>query len=227
MNPYLKMLENPKKTLIMSLPKNDPALCRAAFEAGADAVKVHINVEHRASGSRFGRLDEERPALEQMLSEATGPMGLMIGASLALTAQDVSAASRMGFDFFSMYAHHMPVIAPTPNQTWMVACDGTYALDEVSVMHRVGAQVLEASIMPGAEYGAPLSLRDLMKYSALRTHTPLPIVVPTQRAIRPDEVRALSDIGMNGLMIGAVVTGQEEASIRRAVSAFRNVIDRM
>ena len=56
MNPYLKMLENPKMTLIMSLPKNDPALCRAAFEAGADAVKVHINVEHRASGSRFGRL---------------------------------------------------------------------------------------------------------------------------------------------------------------------------
>lgn len=94
-------------------------------------------------------------------------------------------------------------------------------------MQRVGAQVLEASIMPGAEYGFPLSLRDLMRYSALRAHTQLPIVIPTQRAIRPEELRALASIGMNGLMIGAVVTGQEEVSIRKAVRAFRNAIDRM
>lgn len=227
MNEYLNLLASPKITLIMSLPQNDTALCRAVFEEGADAVKVHINVEHRASGSRFGRLAEERPALEKMLAEAKGPMGLMIGASVEAAAQDVEAASQMGFDFFSVYAHHMPVIGPTPSQAWMVACDGSYSLDEVAAMQRVGAQVLEASIMPGAEYGFPLSLRDLMRYSALRAHTQLPIVIPTQRAIRPEELRALASIGMNGLMIGAVVTGQEEASIRKTVRAFRNAIDRM
>ena len=59
MNEYLRMLSEKRLTLIMSLPYNDPALCRAAFEAGADVVKVHINVEHRASGTHFGRLAEE------------------------------------------------------------------------------------------------------------------------------------------------------------------------
>ena len=79
MNEYLRMLSEKRLTLIMSLPYNDPALCRAAFEAGADVVKVHINVEHRASGTHFGRLAEEREALEEMLSHRAGPMGLVLG----------------------------------------------------------------------------------------------------------------------------------------------------
>lgn len=227
MNAFLKQLSSPGMTLIMSLPANDPVLCRAAFEEGADAVKVHINVEHRASGTRFGQLGEERAALEEMLACAAGPMGLMIGGSLEAAALDVFAASQMGFDFFSAYAHHMPAGLQTPDQTWMIACDGTYSPDEVEAMQRMGVQVLEASIMPGAEYGQPLSLRDMLCYGALRAHTQLPVVVPTQRAIRPEEVRALADAGMNGLMIGAVVTGRTEESIRRAVCEFRNAIDRM
>ena len=227
MHTLLHLLSQSKPALIMSLPKNDPALCRAAFEEGADAVKVHINVEHRASGSRFDRLDEERAALEEMLRHASGPMGLMIGASLEAAALDADEAARMSFDFFSVYAHHMPVLDPAHSPTWMVACDGSYSCEEVAAMERVGASVLEASIMPGSEYGQPLSMRDLMRYSVLRAHTALPIVVPTQRAVRPEEVRALYHAGMNGLMIGAVVTGQTKDSIRQAVRAFRQAIDRI
>ena len=227
MKTILELLSSARPALIMSLPKNDPALCRAAFEEGADAVKVHINVEHRASGSRFGRLCEERGALETMLALARGSMGLMLGAGLEAAALDAQEATRMGFDFFSVYAHHMPVLDAATTPAWMAACDGTYSADEIAAMQRVGVQVLEASIMPGAEYGQPLSLRDLLRYSVLRTHTDLPIVVPTQRFIRPEEVPALCRAGMNGLMIGAIVTGQTEETIRRAVSAFRNAIDRM
>ena len=53
------------------------------------------------------------------------------------------------------------------------------------------------------------------------------MVVPTQRLIRPEQVRALAQTGVRGLMIGAVVTGRTEDSIRKAVHAFRNAIDRM
>ena len=41
MNRYLKLLNSQNMTLIMSLPANAPALCRAAFEESADVVKVH------------------------------------------------------------------------------------------------------------------------------------------------------------------------------------------
>ena len=53
----------------------------------------------------------------------------------------------------------------------------------------------------------------------------VPVVVPTQRAILPEEVGALIQAGVKGLMIGAVVTGKEEASIAKAVAAFRKAID--
>lgn len=227
MKRYINLLNSRKMALIMSLPVNEPALCRAAFEEGADVVKVHINVEHRASGTHFGRLCEARGALEKMLSCAKGPMGLVPGASLETAALDLQEAAEMGFDFFSIYAHHMPVGFTFKDHAWMVACDGSYSLEEIAAMQHCGADVLEASIMPGAEYGQPLSMRDLLRYRSIVLHSSLPVVVPTQRFIRPQELPALADTGVKGLMIGAVVTGRTEESIRRAVNAFRNAIDRM
>ena len=227
MNEFTKLFEKRRPVLIMSLPANDPALCRAAFEEGADVVKVHINVEHRASGTHFGRLAQEGQALRQMLSEAKGPMGLVPGASMEAVRMDIQEASEMGFAFFSTYIHHMPVLETPVPQAWMAACDGSYDLSEIKAVKRLGAQVLEASVMPGAEYGQPLSMRDVMRYSLIAEQTDLPMVVPTQRFIRPQELAALADAGMRGIMIGAVVTGRTEDSIRRGVAAFRNAIDRM
>ena len=121
----------------------------------------------------------------------------------------------------------MPAAAVQTPQAWMTACDGTYAPEEIAAMERLGAAVVEASIMPGAEYGQRLTMRDLLRYSAIVQNTSLPVVVPTQRLILPQEVKALAQTGVRGLMIGAVVTGRTQESIRRAVSAFRNEIDRM
>lgn len=226
MNRYLELLHSSRPALIMSLPHNDPALCRAAFEEGADAVKVHINVDHRASGTHFGSLAEEGAAFREMLSAAPGPMGLVPGASLETAARDADEAARMGFAFFSIYTHQMPVTLPK-GPAWMMACDGTYSLEEIAAMERMGAGVVEASIVPGTEYGQPLCMRDLLRYSAIAAHTSLPVVVPSQRCIRPEEIGALAQTGVRGIMIGAVVTGHTEEGIRRAVSAFRNAIDRM
>ena len=227
MNRFLELFSSAKPVLIMSLPANDPALCRAAFDEGADVVKVHINVEHRASGTRFGSLSEEKAALEEMLAYAKGPMGLVPGASVEAAARDVEQAAQLGFDFFSIYAHHMPVVTVPIKQTWMIACDGSYSPAEIAAMEPMGAGVLEASVMPGAEYGYPLTMRDLLTYRTVANSTSLPMVVPTQRFIRPEDLPALVQAGMRGLMIGAVVTGRQEESIRRAVAAFRNQIDRM
>jgi len=227
MNGFLNLFSSGKPVLIMSLPQNDPALCRAAFEEGADVVKVHINVQHRASGTHFGSLQEEKNALQEMLAYAKGPMGLVPGASLEAAQRDMYEAAEMGFDFFSIYAHHMPVITSPLKQTWMLACDGTYSLPEIAAMEKMGAGVVEASVMPGAEYGQPLNGRDLLRYHTIAQSTSLPVVVPTQRFIHPQELPALMQTGVRGLMIGAVVTGRTEDSIRRAVAAFRNEIDWM
>ena len=223
-NDYLQLFEDKKLVLIMSLPENNPAWCKAAFEAGADAVKVHINVEHRASGTHFGRLAEERPKLEEMLSRRTGPMGLVLGGSLENAALDAEEACKLPFSFHSIYAHHMPAWA-IGNVPLMAACDSSYSLDEIRAMPAMGTDVLEASVIPGGEYGQKLSMRDLVRYRMISQAVSVPVVVPTQRTILPEEVSALIQAGVKGLMIGAVVTGKEEATIAKAVAAFRKAID--
>lgn len=222
---YLSLFSEKKLTLIMSLPRNDPDWCKAAFEAGADAVKVHINVTHRASGTVFGSLSEESHAFEAMLNQRSGPMGLVLGGSLEQAARDALAVRDLPFSFHSVYAHHMPAWALGSGVPLMAACDGSYSLDEISRMPALGCDVLEASVIPGNEYGQALSMRDLIRYSAISGAVSVPVVVPTQRAIRPDEVGALIRAGVKGLMIGAVVTGRDQASIARAVAAFRKAID--
>ena len=225
MNDYLRLFSEKKLVLIMSLPQNDPLLCRAAFEAGADAVKVHINVDHRASGTHFGRLSEERPALEEMLARRAGPMGLVLGGSLEAAALDAEDASRLPFSFHSVYAHHLPAWALGGKAALMAACDSSYPLELIAAMPSVGADVLEASVIPGSEYGQPLSMRDLLLYKRIAEAVNIPVVVPTQRAIRPQEVGQLIRCGVRGLMIGAVVTGKTERSVAASVAAFRKAID--
>ena len=227
-NAYLELFEKKKIVLIMSLPVNNPALARAAFEEGADAVKVHINVAHRASGTHFGRLSEEGDALQEMLAHRTGPMGLVPGGSLEDAELDLKEVQQLPFDFLSIYAHHLPAYAAEKGrQAWMMACDSTYSLEEIAELPTAGTDVLEASIIPGAEYGQRLSVRDLLKYRAITSRVNVPVIVPTQRAVRPEEVKELVSAGVRGIMIGAIVTGREEKSIREAVRAFRREIDRL
>ena len=76
-------------------------------------------------------------------------------------------------------------------------------------------------------YGQRLTAKELLEYAAITENSLLPVVIPTQRAIRLEEVKLLSDIGVSGIMIGAVVTGKTKETIRRSVSEFRSAIDRL
>lgn len=227
MNPFVKMLNEKPMTLIMSLPKNDAAMSRAAYEAGADVVKVHCNLSHRASKNGFGPLDAYTEVFAQMLAEARGPMGLVPGADPSDVLRDMDAASRLGFDFFSLYAHHAPPTLLRLPQALMAACAHDYTTSEAARFQDTGAAVLEASVIAAEGYGQPLSLRDIIAYQRLCQASALPVVVPTQRHVLPEDVPYLRDAGVRGIMIGAIVTGSETESMRPAIAAFRRAIDRL
>lgn len=65
--------------LIVSLAANDPELARAAQEAGADAVKLHLNTVHEITGSRFGSWEEEREGILAVLAAVDLPVGVVPG----------------------------------------------------------------------------------------------------------------------------------------------------
>ena len=57
--------------------------------------------------------------------------------------------------------------------------------------------------------------------------TALPVVVPTQRRVLPEDLPYLRGAGVKGIMIGAIVTGTEPAGILRSIRTFREAIDRL
>nr|WP_261769664.1 hypothetical protein [Paenibacillus xylanexedens] len=223
------MLEQKPLSLIVSLPGNDLALARAAREEGADALKVHFNVGHRASGNHFGSLDEYTEVFRAIRSEFAGPFGVVPSGSIEGTRrEDVERLAGMGFDFYSIYAHHLPsFMLQNLGLESTFAINNEYDVSLVASAAHFGFTALEASIVPGKEYGTPLSFADVLHYRQLVLQAGVPVLVPSQRKLVPEDVPVLHHSGIKAIMLGAIVTGKTEDELRRAVSSFRNAIDRL
>jgi len=225
MNRILELIKN-GPVLIMSLPANDPALARAALNGGADALKVHIRVHHAASGTHFGSLSEERDRLQEIIELFPGPVGIVAGAETPATPQEMGELRRLGIDFFDLYIGHMPA--------WMwrvegmgkaVALDPAYTIHQAIALENLGVDLLEAAIIPHEGYGKPLTVADLAAYRDLHDTVDIPLIVPSQRAIRPEEATLITgNCGIEALMIGAIVTGATPREIEAAVKAFKTAM---
>lgn len=222
-----RLLEAKTMTLVASLPDNTPDLARAAVENGADVIKVHLNVVHRASNTCFGPLEEERERLLAVLEAAADiPVGIVPGGRPGIGRMEIEPLIGMGFDFVSAYAVHLSAAFLTVKGIGkMVALDSSYTLEDARAMAGLGVDVLEASIIPPEGYGHPLTAADVLRYAALARAFDGPVVVPTQRKIVPDDLSALMMAGVRGLMIGAVVAGKDPLSYGAATKLYRRVID--
>jgi len=227
----IAMLTRP--ALLVSLPRNDPELARAAIDAGAEGLKVHINLQHAAADEGFGSWQEESTAIEQICALGV-PVGIVPGtAENMCSPADVQRMADAGIDFVDAYLTDMPV--------WMLDTD-----TGIDIMAAVAYQdlpphgtpegltllpqirMIEASVLPHEGYGKPLCLADLKTYAHLAEMMRpggVPVVVPSQRAILPQQVASLHKVGVRGILIGAIVTGKQPDSIRRATEEFRAAVD--
>lgn len=227
MNRLRQALHEPKLQLFVSLPSNDLELAEAAIQEGADGLKVHINVEHRASSNSFGPLSEYAETFGQIRSLLDGPLGIVPGGSLdSINPQEIEQLIELEIDFFSIYAWHMPTfllnnskLAPT------FAIDNVFDVRLLEAAKAFNVEALEASVIPSEQYGTSLTFADLLRYRWLAQNTDLPVIVPSQRRLVSGDVPALKDSGIRALLLGAVVVGKSPDDIRRAVHDFRNAID--
>lgn len=213
--------------LIVSLPANDMKLAEAAWDNGADVVKVHMNVEHRASGTRFGSFDEEKTFFNKLIETKRGTVGIVAGGNIESVVRDYTKAVELGFDFISLYAHHMPArFLNDARIKHMLAADYTYSLDKIKFLAKTSADIFEMSVIEPEGYGKPLNADDISRYGLICNSICKPVVLPTQRNILPEEIGMLKETGISGIMIGAIVTGKDENSLAKSVLNFRNAIDR-
>lgn len=220
-------LNENKMTLIVSLPENRFDLAKAAIQAGVDSIKLHVNVHHRASGNVFEAVESYVEVFRRIRDEFSGPLGIVPGGSFEdIRKSEMERLLALGFNFYSIYAHDMP--------SWMLGLDkiektfaisSDYSLTSICNVKHLGITALEASIIPGEEYGTPLTFKDVIAYNWLTQHVDVPVLVPSQRKLVPSDIPILTKAGVKAIMLGAIVIGNTEESIQQAISSFRNAID--
>ncbi len=68
-------------------------------------------------------------------------------------------------------------------------------------------------------------MADLAAYRDLHDTVDIPIIVPSQRAFSAEEASLISgECGIEGIMIGAIVTGSTAPEIEAAVRKFKAAI---
>ncbi|WP_045521458.1 hypothetical protein [Neobacillus niacini] len=216
-----------KMTLIVSLPENRFDLARAAIQTGVDAVKLHVNVNHRASGNMFKSVESYVEIFRSIRDEFSGPLGIVPGGSFGdIKQSEMEQLIALGFNFYSIYAHDKP--------SWMLGLDkiektfaisSDYSLETIGNVKHLGVTALEASIIRGEEYGSPLTFKDVLAYNWLVQHVDVPVLVPSQRKLVPSDIPLLAKAGVKAVMLGAIVIGHTEESIQHAIISFRNAID--
>lgn len=227
---FKQMIADNKFSLVVSLPSNNLDLAKAALEGGAQAVKVHCNVWHRASGHTFGTYQENKPFLKELISLCGDvPVGLVPGAEEAfITVEERLELESMGLGFFSSYIHHLPChMMESKKLVKMAAIDYTYNQNTLDAVKNSAIDVLECSVQPGGNYGTPLNYADILRYSDIAGKSGKNCLIPTQRNIKPQEVKHLADAGCKAVMIGAIVMGKEPDAeqVKSVTAAFRNAID--
>lgn len=228
MNKLVELFENNKFTLLVSITRNDVELARIAQEAGADAVKVHLNVAHFASGTNFGSWAEEKANILKIRQTLNIPLGIVLGAEDQPSAEDLAEIRQAGFDFWDLFAHHTaPAYFDWDDMGHMVAVNSAWTPKFVENLIPQGVDVIESSIIPQTNYRSRLTAADISQYAHLVGSASVPIIVPTQKAVRPEEVKYLYRAGVSGIAIGAVVTGLGTERLRDTVSAFRSAIDEL
>ena len=229
MNKLLDRLNNNKMCLIASIPENNYDIAKAAWEAGADAVKVHINVWHRASNNTFGTLEDNFEVFSKILKDCPVPVGIVVGEDAFVAEENVDKAIEMGFDFISLYGHHTPAsLAYRKDITNFFAVNSTYTLDEINAVSNSSfADILEMSICLPETYGERLNAKDLVRYEYISKHSAIPTVVPTQHYVLPTDVKALYKCGVKAVMVGAISMGKEIETISKTLKEFRKEIDKL
>jgi hypothetical protein len=222
-----EMIQKKKMTLIVSLPENRLDLAKAAIRAGVDAVKLHVNVEHRASGTRFGSVEAYKDVFRNIRNEFSGPLGIVPGGTFEdINQTEMKQLIDLGFTYYSIYAHHQP--------SWMLglekiektfAISSDYNIASIGKVQHLGVSALEASIVRSEEYGTPLTFMDVLAYNRLVQNVDIPVLVPSQRKLVPSDIPILVRAGVKAVMLGAVVIGHTEASIQTQVQSFREKID--
>lgn len=217
---------DPKRFLLLcDLHSNSCEFSRAAEESGVDAVMLHLN-ESPAQGARFGGLEIEEDSIKECLAGANIPFGLTIGDARLLTSDEWERCVALGFSFVNMFAHHMPTFVWKDDRLMKVASLGPgYILEQIrsiAEFREFSAFIASFTAMQG--FGSNLNVLDITTLKLITGLAKKPVLLPTQKLVRPEDVPVLRTLGLRGLTITSVAYGNSVDTLKETVQQFRQAI---
>lgn len=214
--PLYRSLASGDFPVVVSLARHDLDLAKAALDAGATAIKTHLNAYHRATGTTFGSFTEERPFFEA-LSRLGCQLLVMAGQETVPSAIEMDELAALGFEGFNVYVDHLQPhllqsrLRPMP----ALAHDSTDA--DLARIAAISGCIIEASIMPFARYRDAMTDADLARYQHIARAVAVPVIAPSQLLFTPSDMPRLRGAGIAAPLLGAIVTGNTTASMTKAV----------
>jgi len=213
----IELLVQQKMTLIVALPENNEALATAAAAAGADALQLSL-VES---------WQPEKAKIVEIVEQSKLPVGLALGQK-KLTDQALKEIAACGFDFFMADLLAVPnYSAQLTKLSRIAALNSRFSVDNLIDLGELGADALSAAIIPTSGWGKELVVGDLQNYISIVLSTGIPVIIPTERCVRPSEVAIIADTEAKGLLITPVVSGQTAKGLEKVVREFRLAVDEL
>jgi len=210
----------------VSLSRHDMALALAAKDAGADAIKLHLNAYHRASGTTFGSFEEERPFFAEVASLGL-PLLVMAGQQIVPTTEEMTVMSEMGVEGFNVYFAHLRPHLLASRLRPMPAMADTSTDADLEKMNDLEGPIIEASITRFDDYGKPLDQADVQAFRDIASRSKAPVIAPSQKKFAPEDMQTLAEVGIAGVLLGVIVTGDTPETMRDRVSAITEAIATM
>jgi len=214
-----------KFLLFGDLHLNSRDFAIACEDAGVDAVIFHLN-QDVGGGVRFAGLEIEEDSIKDSLSVLKIPAGISIGDTRALLYDDWEAIAKMGFSFVNMFAHQLPSFVWDDQRfEKLVSIGPGYILEQVKALSEFDSvSGIVAALTPNQGIGLPFTMLDGTTLKLVTKLSSKPVFLPTQRDIRPQDLKRLRDLGSSGLLLTSTVYGDSVDSCKEKISRFREIV---
>jgi len=216
MSKLRKLLDSQKMTLIAEVPDNDLALATIAEDAGIDALLLRINTHE------LNDFEAEKESLERILAQVKIPVGLSAGWEKLLSKKEVTQICQLGFDFINIGIEHISSSLLNSKRIGRILrLNNRFSLDDIVDVSRDEYLAMDAAIIPASSWGKELVVGDLQNYIAIVMSAGLPVIIPTQKSIKPSEVAIVADTGAKGLILTPIVFGSTPKHISLVMAEFK------
>ena len=199
--------------LVAQVDGLDAAAARSAVEAGAAAVAFTVGATDAADAGRLG---------EAVAACGAAAPGVVFGPDAELSVDLPAKLAEAKIDFLIASVHRAPAALLGEEKIARIpAIDASHPPALVRALGDMDVDALCVSPPRRRRNAGELTVYDLMHYRGVAELARPPILVVAEQTIRPEDLQALRDVGVDGLVLPLARFGGQLSAFRDAVAKVK------